>query len=130
MLLSLTNYVFRHKVSAEFSVNSADHLMSRLMGSGHVRVMAPHTQKHQIFISGNIRDRHDHILQLLDMHCNSDSAAPAGNKEGGASNMGYLVLIKHGLWEESSLEWGGDTIYVKPTAETTISLSQIEVRRE
>ncbi len=40
------------EVSAEFSVTSADLLMDRLAASGHVRVLAPHTQKHQIFISG------------------------------------------------------------------------------
>ncbi len=113
------------------------------------------------FAAGNIRDRPDHILQLLDMHCGSDqtglpqSSSGAGGgaattssgtnslsvaaavvtevTEGGSAgvsvetNMGYLVLMKCEFCAEASLKWSGDTIHVKPTAETTISLSQIEV---
>ena len=50
-----------------------------------------------------------------------------------ANNPGYLVLMKcsastNGSADDACIGWTGDTIYVKPTAETTISLSQIEVR--
>ena len=49
-----------------------------------------------------------------------------------ANNPGYLVLMKcsattNGSADDACIGWTGDTIYVKPTAETTISLSQIEV---
>ena len=33
----------------------------------------------------------------------------------------------NGSADDACIGWTGDTIYVKPTAETTISLSQIEV---
>ncbi len=79
---------------------------------------------HFLVTPGNIRDRHDHILQLLDMHCNSDGSSA----KDGDVNTGYLVLLNHESSERASVAWGGDTIHVKPTAETTISLSQIEVR--
>ena len=52
-----------------------------------------------------------------------------------ANNPGYLVLMKCSAStlngskaDDACIGWTGDTIYVKPTAETTISLSQIEVR--
>ena len=57
-----------------------------------------------------------------------------------ANNPGYLVLMKcsasakslsggnGGAADDACIGWTGDTIYVKPTAETTISLSQIEVK--
>lgn len=81
---------------------------------------------HLFLLPGNIRDRQDHILQLLDMHCNSDSHAA---KDGDA-NLGYLVLMRCEMHcQQFCSRWSGDTIHVKPTAETTISLSQIEVKR-
>ena len=58
------------------------------------------------------------------MHCNSDGSSA----KDGDVNTGYLVLLNHESSERASVAWGGDTIHVKPTAETTISLSQIEVR--
>ncbi len=106
------------------------------------------------YFLGVIRDRQDHILQLLDMHCGSDQPrSGGGGGSGGASgnsagsggkddaNPGYLVLMKCSRLTQNSssgsgsgnrgldddINWTGDTIYVKPTAETTISLSQIEV---
>ena len=39
----------------------------------------------------------------------------------------FQVLMKCNFCDEKTLNWEGATIYVKPTAETTISLSQIEV---
>ena len=41
-------------------------------------------QVNQSYLSGVIRDRQDHILQLLDMHCGSDqsSGAGSGSKDG------------------------------------------------
>ena len=41
------------------------------------------------------------------------------------TNSGYLVLMKHDVCDVPL--WEGETKFVKPTAETTISLSQIEV---
>ena len=41
------------------------------------------------------------------------------------SNQGYLVLMQHAVGEVPL--WTGETKHVKPTAETTISLSEIEV---
>lgn len=40
------------EVSAEFTVSSEEALMDRLLATGHVRVVAPHSSAHQIFISG------------------------------------------------------------------------------
>lgn len=60
------------------------------------------------------------------MHCNADAFFLS--KDGGdGGNPGYLVLSKSDFCRDSSVGWNGDTIHVKPTAETTISLSQIEV---
>ena len=93
---------------------------------------SPKKECTQIFFSyfdflGNIHDRQDHILQLLDMHCGSDQIHNPGGKDD--VNPGYLVLMKCNFCDEKALNWSGKTIYVKPTAETTISLSQIEVCR-
>ena len=65
------------------------------------------------------------LNQLQDLSMSGDSA----------NNPGYLVLMKcsastvNGSADDACIGWTGDTIYVKPTAETTISLSQIEVSR-
>jgi hypothetical protein len=40
---------------------------------------------------------------------------------------GYLILVEHSFCSENNKVWDGDTIHVKPTAETTIALAQIEV---
>ena len=131
------------EVSAEFSVNpgaNTEILINKLHGSGHVRVVAPQLSQHHIFISGNIRDKQEHILQLLDMHHGSGSTSTSSDSTSAAesgssnipfkddSNMGYLVLMRSDFLEEKDLNWSGDTIVVKPTADTTISLSQIEVK--
>jgi hypothetical protein len=58
----------------------------------------------------------------------SGSASLLKAKEAGVqdTNSGYLVLMKHGVCDVPL--WAGETKFVKPTAETTISLSQIEVK--
>lgn len=69
---------------------------------------------------GNIRERRDVIVQLLDMHCGSDQ--PAMKSE---ASLGYLILLNS---ETDAFSWNGPTIDVRANADTTISLSQIEVR--
>ena len=85
-----------------------------------------------------IQDHYDYVLQLLDMHTPTTQqqqllqerlAAMAGGAGGKAENLekaGYLVLMNCRSGE--NLVWRGETIRVKPTAETTITLSQIEVK--
>lgn len=91
--------------------------------------------------SEKIRDHYDYVLQLLDMHTPTPQqqqllqerlAAMAGGTAGGkAENLekaGYLVLMNCRSGE--NLVWRGETLRVKPTAETTITLSQIEVSHQ
>ncbi|XP_023342644.1 mitogen-activated protein kinase kinase kinase 4 isoform X2 [Eurytemora carolleeae] len=107
------------EVSAEFSMSrSTEDVLNRLHHTGHVQVIAPHSRQHLIFIPNSIKNKEDHILQLLDMHCGQDTT----NQD---INHGYLVLMEHGISDVPL--WHGETKFVKPTAETTISLSQIEV---
>ena len=54
------------------------------------------------------------------------AAAAAANKD--AANVGYLLLVNRDLMSDSP-DWTGETVRVKPTAETTITLSQIEVTK-
>jgi len=108
------------EVAAEFSViDSTEEVLGRLHQTGHVQVIAPHSRQHLIFIPSAIKNKEDHILQLLDMHCGQDTS----NQD---LNLGYLVLMEHGVAGDLPL-WSGETKHVKPTAETTISLSEIEV---
>ena len=100
--------------------------------SSRARFATPHHHHHQgvyqfifCFSAECIKDRQDHILRLLDMHCGGGQEGVGGAKED--SNPGYLLLMKCNFCDEKDLNWSGDTIHVKPTAETTISLSQIEV---
>ena len=62
------------EVSAEFSVahgaaagaNAQGALVDRLKASGHIRVIAPHSVKHQLFISGErVRRMCLHVLIVL-----------------------------------------------------------------
>eukprot|EP00095_Tigriopus_kingsejongensis_P011134 maker-scaffold1161_size58349-snap-gene-0.7 protein:Tk11134 transcript:maker-scaffold1161_size58349-snap-gene-0.7-mRNA-1 annotation:"hypothetical protein CAPTEDRAFT_214311" len=121
------------EVSAEYSIggNPLD-VIERLYKTGHVRIVAPLPSKHLIFISSRIQDRQEFIDQLLSMHCGSDivqSASGAASIHLGKpeENSGYLVLMKFDFSDDNSLEWVGETMDIRPTAETTITLSQIEV---
>lgn len=67
------------------------------------------------------------------MHCGAEAlhgGGPHGVHVGGKQeeNTGYLVLVKYEYDEDKPLDWAGETLDIRPTAETTITLSQIEVR--
>ena len=80
--------------------------------------------KSQILRTSHVNGPPITLNQLQDLSMSGDSA----------NNPGYLVLMKcsastvNGSADDACIGWTGDTIYVKPTAETTISLSEIEVR--
>ncbi|XP_059082749.1 mitogen-activated protein kinase kinase kinase 4-like isoform X4 [Tigriopus californicus] len=122
------------EVSAEYTMNiTAPEVIQRLYETGHVRIVAPLSSKHLIFIASRIQDRNDFIDQLLAMHCGAEAlhgGAGHGVHVGGGKpeeNTGYLVLVKYEYDEEKPLDWAGETLDIRPTAETTITLSQIEV---
>ncbi|CAB4056133.1 MAP3K4 [Lepeophtheirus salmonis] len=110
------------EVSSEFRIQPfcETAVLDRLRATNHVQVLATHSSQHLIFVSGNIKKKREHILQLLDMHCGTD----LGFKE--IYECGYVVLMK---WtgSQETFNWTGETINIKPTAETTISLSHIHV---
>ncbi|XP_037079142.1 mitogen-activated protein kinase kinase kinase 4-like [Pollicipes pollicipes] len=75
------------EIAAEFSIRSTSAgILARLAATGHVRVIAPHSQNHVIFIPGSIRMDRAYVWQLLDMTLSrQDSRKPA--------EVGYLVLM-------------------------------------
>lgn len=139
------------EVSAEFSIiGSIAEVLTRLQETDHVQVMiyhvvnlfaiinsqvvAPHSEQHLVFVPRSSAKNQESVLELLDMKF-GNLAQRSANK-GGAINenlhshsycAGYLILVEHSLCSENIQLWDGDTIHVKPTAESTIALAQIQV---
>ncbi|XP_076046818.1 mitogen-activated protein kinase kinase kinase 4-like [Oratosquilla oratoria] len=109
------------EVAAEFSLND-DYtvVFAKLQETGHIRVKAPHSQNHYIFIPGNIKEKRDYIWQLLDMRVG------AGEEENWEEE-GYLVLMKGCESQNTEELWKGQTIVIEPTADCTITLSRVDV---
>ena len=100
-------------------------------------MIAPHSAQHMIFVPKSISKHQESILHLLDMHCGEATGVITANKGQimvkcshktiHLSCAGYLVLVEHSLCPEHMTDWQGDTIHIKPTAETIIALAQIRV---
>ncbi|XP_043225859.1 mitogen-activated protein kinase kinase kinase 4-like [Amphibalanus amphitrite] len=110
------------EIAAEFSIQcGAQAILDRLAETGHVRVIAPHSQDHIIFIPGSICMERQYVWQLLDMTLSrQDSRRPV--------DVGYLVLMACDDCGDVEQLWRGTTIHLEPTAETTITLSYVEVK--
>lgn len=113
------------EIAAEFILNSdPEVVLKRMLETGHIRVIAPHSQNHFIFIPGRIKERRGYIWQLLDMRVGGYSAGDSEvNEEGG-----YLILLKLDNHDKFSRLWKGDVIKIEPTADCTITLSRIQVQ--
>ncbi|KAG8232698.1 hypothetical protein J437_LFUL014716, partial [Ladona fulva] len=141
------------EIAAAFSLNSNPRkFLKRLQETGHVCVVAPHSCKHLIFIPGSIRHCPEHIRKLVNMNCSVgdcwtvNSKANSGRVDGkvGLASVGvevsspttsqppcgvYLLVIRGDGECKISDEWRweGETVNLHPTAETTITLSHVEV---
>ncbi|XP_063864103.1 mitogen-activated protein kinase kinase kinase 4-like isoform X1 [Scylla paramamosain] len=108
------------EVAAEFSLCEGPELvLTRLQLTGHVRVLAPHSHNHFIFVPGRIKDKREYIWNLLDMRV-------GGMDQDDDELGGYLVLMRCDNLASSCL-WSGDVIEIEPTADCTITLSRIVV---
>ncbi|KAG0721552.1 Mitogen-activated protein kinase kinase kinase 4 [Chionoecetes opilio] len=109
------------EVAAEFSLcERPEAVLARLQLTGHVRVLAPHSHNHFIFVPGRIKDKREYIWHLLDMRV-------GGMEQEDGEQGGYLVLMRCDNQAAASCLWTGDVIEIEPTADCTITLSRIVV---
>ncbi|KAK4319027.1 hypothetical protein Pmani_010006 [Petrolisthes manimaculis] len=109
------------EVAAEFRVCvSPREVLARLKDTNHIRVIAPHSHNHFIFVPSRIKEKREYIWQLLDMRVGG-----VGVEE--ENQGGYLVLMRCEDPALSSL-WTGDIIEIEPTADCTITLSRVQVQ--
>ncbi|CAM1305295.1 MAP3K4 (predicted) [Pycnogonum litorale] len=131
------------EIAAEYELNdesckSRQNFLDILKKTNHVRVLAPHSRNHMMFIPEAIRDNVILIRQLIQVtagHCSDHDtssmiqikkmALPVSfhqNDDGG-----YLLLMKcEGCLSDPST-WRGPTVVLEATAENTISLSHVEI---
>lgn len=108
------------EVAAEFSLcEGPEVVLARLQQTGHIRVLAPHSHNHFIFVPGRIKDKREYIWHLLDMRV-------GGMDHEDGERGGYLVLMRCDN-RASSFLWTGNVIEIEPTADCTITLSRVVV---
>ncbi|XP_063597420.1 mitogen-activated protein kinase kinase kinase 4-like isoform X1 [Penaeus indicus] len=111
------------EVAAEFQINCKPAVvLSRLRETGHIRVIAPHSQNHFIFVPARIKDKKEYIWHLLDMRVGGIGIEHESDEEGG-----YLVLMRCDGGDSLHNLWTGDLIKIEPTADCTITLSRVQV---
>ncbi|XP_064092041.1 mitogen-activated protein kinase kinase kinase 4-like [Macrobrachium nipponense] len=111
------------EVAAEFDVRESQSVvLDRLQATGHIRVIAPHSHNHFIFVPGRIKNKREYIWHLLDMRVGGIGLEHDADDEGG-----YLVLMRCDDSNSLSGLWSGDIIKIEPTADCTITLSRVQV---
>ncbi|KAK7021049.1 hypothetical protein SK128_007163 [Halocaridina rubra] len=112
------------EVAAEFDMRGDPAMvLEKLRATGHLRVVAPHSHNHFIFVPGRIKDKREYIWHLLDMRVGGLGLEHEASEEEG----GYMVLMKCDDCDNISRLWTGDVIKIEPTADCTITLSRIQV---
>ncbi|XP_013784407.1 mitogen-activated protein kinase kinase kinase 4-like, partial [Limulus polyphemus] len=110
------------EVAAEFkALVSSEELLRRLQETGHMRVIAPHSSSHVMFVPGYLKGNEHYIWQLVDMTCGH------GECSGHFDQDGYLLMMQYDPAAIEDLPWMGPTVVLEPTAQATISLSHVEV---
>ncbi|XP_076372525.1 mitogen-activated protein kinase kinase kinase 4-like isoform X2 [Tachypleus tridentatus] len=110
------------EIAAEFkALVSSEELLRRLQETGHMRVIAPHSSSHVMFVPGYLKGNEHYIWQLVDMTCGH------GECSGHFDQDGYLLMMQYDPAAIEDLPWMGPTVVLEPTAQATISLSHVEV---
>ncbi|XP_069944090.1 mitogen-activated protein kinase kinase kinase 4-like [Cherax quadricarinatus] len=111
------------EVAAEFCLcGEPCVVLNRLRETGHIRVIAPHSQNHFIFVPGRIKDKREYIWHLLDMRVGGIGVEHEDDDGGG-----YMILMRCDEYDILSKLWNGDVIEIEPTADCTITLSRVLV---
>ncbi|XP_071530903.1 mitogen-activated protein kinase kinase kinase 4 [Panulirus ornatus] len=111
------------EIAAEFSLcDEPSIVLERLRETDHIRVVAPHSQNHFIFVPGRIKDKREYIWHLLDMRVGGIGMNHEEDDEGG-----YMILMRCDEYDNLSKLWAGDVIEIEPTADCTITLSRVLV---
>ena len=95
-----------------------------------LQVIAPLSAGYLMFIPERIAEHRRQIIQLLNVICGREDISM--NSDLGNKEEGYLVMVHCGGGSDNTPAcpvWDGPSIRVEPTAETTIALSHIQVRR-
>ncbi|XP_069173757.1 mitogen-activated protein kinase kinase kinase 4 isoform X4 [Procambarus clarkii] len=113
------------EVASEFCLcGEPPAVLGRLRETGHIRVIAPHSLNHLIFVPGRIKDKREYIWHLLDMRVGGIGVE---HEDGDERGYLYMVLIKCDEYDTLSKLWNGDIIEIEPTADCTITLSRVMV---
>ncbi|CAH1799809.1 unnamed protein product [Owenia fusiformis] len=112
------------EIAADFNIIvSPGELLQKLKDTGHVQVLARHDIGSLMFVPQHIKTDLSQIHQLLDMTRGREDLTSSGVEQDG-----YLILVNlEGCTEKDVATWCGETLHIQPTAETSISLSHIEV---
>ncbi|XP_042228698.1 mitogen-activated protein kinase kinase kinase 4-like isoform X2 [Homarus americanus] len=111
------------EVAAEFCLRGEPSVvLDKLRETGHIRVIAPHSQNHFIFVPGRIKDKREYIWHLLDMRVGGIGLEHEDDDGGG-----YMILMRCDEYDTLSKLWTGKVIEIEPTADCTITLSRVMV---
>ncbi|XP_059490886.1 mitogen-activated protein kinase kinase kinase 4 isoform X2 [Neocloeon triangulifer] len=112
------------EIASSFSLMAPlNEFLLRLSQADHVRVVAPHSCSHLMFVPASLKTKPELVCRLVNM--NLTSASCGSNLDpADMQNPHYLVLVQ---CLEEDVTWPGETISIQPTAETTITLSHVEV---
>ena len=65
------------EIAADFNLTTnTNDLFARLLETGHVQVLAPHSPEYMIFVPGRIASEPTYVIQLLNVSCGHDDEAP------------------------------------------------------
>ncbi|XP_038048070.1 mitogen-activated protein kinase kinase kinase 4-like isoform X1 [Patiria miniata] len=120
------------EIAAEFqrTVPTKD-LLRVLKTSDHIKVkMGADIPGHLMFVPKHLKDDILQILQLLDDLCGREDMPLIPNDPSSMDSVGYLLLVRcsDGGEDGGLPEWKEPCVHVTPDVETTIALSDIQVK--
>ncbi|CAB3382788.1 Hypothetical predicted protein [Cloeon dipterum] len=111
------------EIASSFSLMATlNQFLHCLAKADHVRVVAPHSCSHLMFVPAFLKTKPELVCRLVNMNLTSGSC---GLDPADADGPHYLVLVQ---CSDEEITWPGETISIQPTAETTITLSHVEFR--
>ncbi|XP_062510637.1 mitogen-activated protein kinase kinase kinase 4-like isoform X2 [Corticium candelabrum] len=133
------------EIAAEFACNvPVSQLLEDLKALDHLQVRIPHMTGYMILVPHSLKDKHNHIITLLNVTCGREDTSGMGTQlhDGymlflslpGCSHspMSSLSTVSPPVTETNRddwlpIEWTGPVIDIMPDIETTIGLSEVQV---
>ncbi|XP_022089854.1 mitogen-activated protein kinase kinase kinase 4-like [Acanthaster planci] len=120
------------EIAAEFQRTvPTKELLRVLKVSDHIKVnMGADIPGHLMFVPKHLKEDTLQILQLLDDLCGREDMPLIPNDPSSVDSVGYLLLVRcsDGGEEGNLPEWDEPCVHVMPDVETTIALSDIQVK--